>query len=386
MRVGMLVDTFIPQIGGAELHVLELSRALRKMGVDISICTATPGPNLIDGFPVIRVPALTGGSGHRALTSFLTWPLLASFIRKVDILHCHYTYLMSCLGVCISQVFQKPSIVTLHGLGTLDSSVGKSLSRRFYRAVSFRFADKIIATSHEMRIVAERYIDSEKVSVIPNGVDTDFFNPDLEFARKPKDKIVILTMRRLAPKNGVQYLVEASPSIIKEMPQVEFWIAGTGKLESYLKQRVYELDVVNHFCFLGEVLHHQTRNFYASADIVVFPSSAESTSLACLEAMSMKKAIVASALSAYKEMLGNNGRGILVNLFDRDWSDYNAPLTIPQERIKHLADAIIDLVKNESTRKRLGENARGFVRKYFDWTIVAKKTYSIYTAYIRGDS
>jgi glycosyltransferase involved in cell wall biosynthesis len=43
MKIGMLVDTYLPILGGAEVHVLELSRALRRQGYEISVCTAVPG-------------------------------------------------------------------------------------------------------------------------------------------------------------------------------------------------------------------------------------------------------------------------------------------------------------------------------------------------------
>jgi glycosyltransferase involved in cell wall biosynthesis len=223
-----------------------------------------------------------------------------------------------------------------------------------------------------------RFAPAERVVVIPNGVNTRAFAP----SPKPENtdtEMVILTMRRLAPKNGVQYLVEAAPEVLAALPQARFWVAGEGKLESALRKRVKELGLEERFCFLGIVPHDRTPEYYQRADLVVFPSSAESTSLACLEAMCCEKAIVASSLSAYQEMLGTTGeRGILVSLFDREDSDYNAPLTLAPERIHTLAEAMIALAKDAEHCTRLGRAARRFAVERYDWNLIAAQTAHIY--------
>jgi glycosyltransferase involved in cell wall biosynthesis len=226
-----------------------------------------------------------------------------------------------------------------------------------------------------MRSVALKFVPDEKVFIIPNGVDTSTFTPQPKI--DPKE-FVILSMRRLAPKNGVQYLVEASPAVVAALPQANFWVAGEGKLEATIRQRVAELGLEAHFRFIGMVPHAQTASYYQQADVVVFPSSAESTSLACLEAMAMEKAIVASNLTAYQDMLGDGQRGLQVKLFDRVESDYNAPATLSPERTQTLADAILRLANDASLRKELGSQARRFVIEQYDWSHIAAQTVRAY--------
>lgn len=407
MKIGMLVDTYLPVLGGAEVHVLELSRALRAQGDEVSVCTAVPGitpripsplPPLPEGkggkdsdqgrsvagigsneeFPVLRLPMLTGGGWRAVAATPLALPRLIAFIRQVDFVHCHYSFFLAALGTFMGRLAGKRTVVTLHGLGTLDSSVGRSVLWRLYRWISLKLADCVIATSEEMKGVALRFTSAEKIVVIPNGVDSHKFTP----AAKPETtdgEVIILTMRRLAPKNGVQYLVEAAPEVVAAVPGACFWVAGEGKLESHIRMRIAELDLEEHFRFLGIVPHSQTPDIYRQADIAVFPSSAESTSLACLEAMCMEKAIVASSLAAYKELLGASGeRGLLVPLFDREDSDYNAPLNLPSERIHALAQAIIALAGDAALRLRLGRAARSFAAGRYDWNIIAGETRRVY--------
>ena len=426
MKIGMLVDTYLPILGGAEVHVLELSRALRQAGFEIAVCTAVPGARMntptldpspnsgggekdlgfggsfaapktqnnllpsperrggqggeVDEFPVLRLPGLIGGNWRALLGVPAALPRLIAFIRGVDFVHCHYSFMLGALGCGLARLLGKSSAVTLHGLGTLDSSVGRSPLYRLYRYISLKLANTIIATSQEMRTVALRFAPAERIVVIPNGVNTQTFSPAPSSAASPsRDELVILSMRRLAPKNGVQYLVEAAPEVIAALPGARFWVAGEGKLESQLRSRVAELGLERNFRFLGIVPHERTAETYRGADIVVFPSSAESTSLACLEAMCVEKAIVASALSAYKDMLGSHGeRGVLVSLFDRDDSDYNAPPRLPPERIHALAAAIIALGNDPDRRRSLGEAARRFAAAHYDWKQIAAQTVPLY--------
>ncbi len=380
MKVGMLVDTYLPIIGGAEIHVLELSRALNKLGFEISICTAVGAgkEKFEDEFPVTRLPGLVGGNWRALLGLPKALPQLISFIRRVDYVHCHYSFMMAMLGTVLARLMGKRSAVTLHGLGTLDSSVKKSILFRFYRYVSLKNATAIIATSEEMKNVALRFAPEKKIVIIPNGVNTETFTPVEIDEQKPA---IVLTMRRLAPKNGVQYLAEAAPKVIAAIPYIEFWVAGEGKLEAYVRQRVKDLGIEDYFRFIGIVPHGLTASYYQKADVIVFPSSAESTSLACLEAMSCEKGIVASNLSTYQDMLGSGEeRGLLVKLFDRVDSDYNAPLSLPEERITAFANAIIRMAQSPDLRKTMGKRARAYVIENFEWTRIAAETVNVYNA------
>ncbi len=372
LKIGIISDNFLPEIGGGQIHVKNLAVFLRGLNYDVEIFTNTPGNSYFDNIKIFR----NVKKGFKPLRFLRDFYNLYYFIKRRDIIHAHYTFYLSFLSSLICKLIKKPIIITLHGLGTLDSSVNKYFRRRIYRYFSFKFVDAIIATSDEMADVARRFVSEEKIFIIPNGVDTSYFkSEDIQ-----KDgKIRVLSMRRLNPKNGVQYLIEAIPFIIEKFKNLEFLISGKERLEDYLKNRVKELNVEKFVKFIGDISNEKVKDYYRLADIITFPSSAESTSIACLEAMSMKKCIVASALEVFKMMLGNNERGILVKLFDRESSDYDAPLSLPKEKIKLLADAIIYLIENRDLRIKLGENAREYVVNNYDWeNVIIRKVDKIY--------
>lgn len=377
MKVGIVIDTYLPQIGGAEVHVKNLAHFLRE-NLEVRIFTNTPGENEVDGIKVFR----NNHRGIKIIKIFKDIVALSGFVKNSDVVHAHYTFYLSFLSGLLARLFNKPVVVTLHGLGTLDSSVKKSFFRKVFRYFSFKFANAIFATSEEMVEVARRYVPNDKIYLIPNGVDTEYFSP--QSINTTNSKFVVLSARRLNPKNGVQYLIEALPAIIKEIPNTEAQIMCKDKLEQYLRQRVSDLGIEKYVNFIGEIPNNRIRDLYSGADVVVFPSSAESTSIACLEAMSMGKAVVASALGVYQQMLGNNERGLLVKLFDRDSSDYDAPLTLSGDRIDRLSSAIISLAKNEKIKKEIGEKAREHVREIYDWNILINRIQKIYFSLLKN--
>lgn len=370
-KIGLMSDTFLPQIGGAEIHIKNIAHFLKNDGYDVEVFTNTQGEKILNGIKIYR----NNNKGNKIWRLLKDTKNIFLFVKNVDVVHAHYTFYLACLSGVVAKILRKPFVVTLHGLGTLDSSVNKNFRRKIYRYVSFKMADAVVATSGEMADVAKRFTDQKAIFIVSNGVDTEYFKS--KDGHNEQGKIIVLSARRLNPKNGVQYLVEAIPMIAEKFPEIEFWIAGKDKLENYLKERVKDLKMENFVKFIGEIQNDDMLRYYNDADIVVFPSSAESTSIACLEAMSCEKAIVASALSAFKEMLDDD-KGVLVKLFDREDSNYDAPLTLPQERIDLLADAILKLANDKDRRVYLGKKARDFVVINYDWKILTKKVELIY--------
>ncbi|MUV88799.1 glycosyltransferase [Halapricum sp. CBA1109] len=375
MKIGMVSDTFHPKVGGAEIHVKELSKALRNRGHEVSVLTFTDGNDTVEELPVTRLQ-YSPWDPTTGVATLLTNDIgkIAAFIRNHDLIHTHYTFMSSAIVGVLSSILRTPMVTTLHGLGTLDSSVSDSVHKKTFRRLSFLSTQRIISTSEEMASVAERYVPDDIITVIPNAVDTGYFKP--QGHQDSGETLTILSVRRLNPKNGVQYLIDASPTICERVEDVEIIIAGNGgkdEMMEYLKNRVVEHGTEEHISFLGEVPNEQTRDLYDRSDIVVFPSSAESTSIACLEAMSMQCAVVASDISAYRSMLGSGKRGVLVELFDRNTSDYDAPMILPEERIQSLAESIISLYENPERRQNLGREAREYVVTNHDWSIIAEK-------------
>lgn len=371
----LVQESFLPLLGGAELHVLKLGQALQRIGFRVTVLTATPGPSMWDGLPVVRMPFLDHQGRLSPVTRPLGLLLLRHLVRTHTVVHAHYTEMMASIVGELASSMGVPFLITLHGHGTLDSAVLGSPRAERWRRLSFSFANTVIATTPEMRAIAERFVDSSRVIDVTNGVDTRrlSFTP-----RRNRGSLHLLTLRRLVPKNGVQYLIEAMPMILDAVPDATLTVAGTGTLDGYLKERVTVLGLENRVQFVGAYDNDSVGTILRDADIVVFPSSAEGFSLAALEAMAVGRIVVASSLGGFLDMLAE-GRGILVPLFDREVSDYNAPLELDRDRYLSLATSIVGVWHRPDQMDDIAQRAAAWVRAEYSWDIIARSVADAYS-------
>ena len=383
MRIVITADSYLPRLGGQEVGAFRLAKYLRRRGHSVTIVTTEKhsweGPEE-GGHEVIRLPHRFDLIHRRKLVS-----RLGSLFRDAEVVHSRYCYRLAALSAPVARRMGRRFVVSLHGLGLLDNP-GDSLLKRWghrrYRRLSLTLADAVIATSGEFARLAAGYADPSRIHVIPNGVDTDEFDaarPAPEaLRRRYTDDPVVLAVRRLVPKNGIQYLAQAAPSILARCPRARFVIGGWGSQEAELRRLVRDLGVEAHFDFVGAIPNAEVAGYLAAARVVVFPSSMESTSHACLEAMAMGRPVVASRLGGLQELLGEKERGILVDLFDSRGSSYDAPALLPPAAVERLASAILDLLLDPGKAERIGAAGRRHALENFDWNDLADRILEVY--------
>ena len=366
------------------MGAFRLAKYLRKKGNAVRIVTtekhrlsgAEPG-----GFEVLRLPHRFGASDRAALRR-----VLRREFEQADVVHSRYCYRLAAWSGPLARELSRRFVVSLHGLGLLDNPQDGWLRRwshRRYRRISLSLADAVIATSTEFGRLAGRYAEPSRIAVIPNGVDTDEFDParpvPAPLAAKYGSDPVVLAVRRLVPKNGVHYLVQAAPRILRACPQARFVIAGWGSQEADLKDQASHLGIASRFDFAGAVPNRDIHGYLSVAKVVVFPSSMESTSHACLEAMAMGKPVVASRLGGLEELIGGDGsRGVLVDLFDSNESTYVAPPSLTEDASNRLAEGVIALLEEPERAKALGEAGRRYVLEHFDWNVMVERILRVY--------
>lgn len=388
MRILIVSDTYLPLVGGAEVHVAELVRNLRQLGHDVRLFVteerAVPGEVGVTRIKWHR----NFGEVFRGL-----WKLTSEF--KPEVIAAHYSYRLAAIAGVVARLRRIPMTVTLHGMGTLPephAGLKSRLQVNLYRHVSLATATHVIATSQDM-LDAVPWVTS-KTTIISNGADADNFNPAKLLSNPAVDAIrarvgsrpIILTVRRLNPKCGIQYLVEAMPEVVRRHPDVLYLMVGTGRLDDSLRARIKELGLERNIEMVGLVQNPEVPKWMAVSDVVVFPSTAESTSISCIEAMLMAKPVVASAVGGLIELLGRDGvRGCLVKLVDWEHSDYEAPevSAIPKERFSALANAVSDLLDDKMGCQRMGKAAREYALVNCTWKVVTERTVEIYRAAIK---
>ncbi|MFO8231646.1 MAG: glycosyltransferase family 4 protein [Longimonas sp.] len=179
-----------------------------------------------------------------------------------------------------------PFVMHFHGPWALESDTegDRSLRVRLKHALERRVyqrADRFIVLSEAFRtVLVRRYgVDSDRVHVVPGGVDTDRFHAGLPRAARaalgwPTDRPIVLTVRRLAHRMGLFTLLDAADRLRHTHPDVLVCIAGTGPLHDDLQQAIDERGLHDHVRLLGFVPDADLPRAYQAATLSVVPTTA----------------------------------------------------------------------------------------------------------------
>ena len=231
--------------------------------------------------------------------------------------------------------------------------------------------DRIITPSDELaEAVRSLGIPADKITFISNGVDTEKFSPNVppknlrqQYALAPETKIV-LCPRRLEPKNGVRYLIEAVPAILQQCPDTRFFVVGGSYPDqlTLLREKVRELRVQDMIYFIGSVPNAEMPSWYTAADVVVLPSLKEATSIAGLEAMACGKPLVGTNVGGIPYLIDDGVTGLLVE----------------PRNTSGLADALVRVLTDDVIQNKMGNLARKKAVGQFSWLQIAMAVQNLY--------
>ena len=294
---------FPPEVGGLESHVHYLCRGLVERGCGVSIVTSrsrpgVPSYEVMDGIRIWRtwLPARNtiGWSLHGASST----PKLGQVALRADIVHAQA--FQSVLPAYVAKRAAKiPLVSTWH-----TSHFLKRAEHPFWRPIFerlLRWSDHNLAASVEIADVAEGIAPGVSVEALANGVETDVFrkvSPTLPESRRRR----VIVPRRLFHKNGVEFFVKAMP-LIAEQVDVEAVIVGDGPERTRLESLTGELGMTDRVSFLGAHTHAEMPGLLSSAELAVFPSLMEATSVAALESMACELPVAASDVGGLPELI-----------------------------------------------------------------------------------
>jgi len=265
-----------------------------------------------------------------------------------DILHAHY---VSSYGLMGSFLNYHPFIVSVWG-GDIFYFPRKSFLHKYFVKRTLKKADFVLSTSNVMALETSKYTDKE-IFVTPFGVDCEKFKPMPEL--KPKDKIIIGTVKTLEPKYGIEYLIRAFKILSLNHPEIhlELHVAGKGSLEDRLKKLSKELAIEDKVKFLGFIDHSKIPDVLNTFSVYVAVSIEESESfgVAVVEAEACGVPVVVSNIGGLPEVVKDGETGFIV----------------PPKNPQATAEAIERILLDEKFRQRLSINARKFVLEKYDW-------------------
>jgi len=223
-------------------------------------------------------------------------------------------------------------------------SLAKALLMASFHA---SFAMLAISESIKKELVQVYNIRSEKVFVYKMKI-SDIFNPqipnDLRKTLNPSGPVV-LTICRINPQKGLQYLVEAAQAVAKKVPDVRFVVRAYASEEEY-RRRILNLirdrNVQDHFKIIeGFSPYEEIPRYMAASDVFVLPSISEGLPVVILEAMASGLPVIGSKISGIPDVVVDEYNGLLVEPKD----------------VQGLADAIIRVLSDESLRRKLSRGA-----------------------------
>lgn len=305
MKILMHCVYYPPEVGGLESHVHYLCRALGERGHRVDVVTSrsvaeSPRHEIRDGVHVWRTwfPGKTtvGWIAHAAASI----PRALAVARDADILHAQAFSSIPPLQAARA-VRRIPLVATLH-----TSHFLKLAARPIWQTLLGRLVDApdfSLATSREIAEVAEGLAPGTHVEALTNGVETSVFQPGEATLPPPREgRVRIVVPRRLFEKNGVEYFLRALPRVVEQV-DVEAVLVGDGPERSKLERLVGELELGDRVRFLGATSHDAMPGILSSADVAVFPSLVEATSVAALECMSCGVPVAASRVGGLPEIV-----------------------------------------------------------------------------------
>ena len=321
-RLCIVTHTFLPHVGGIERVVYEQSKRLLQRNYEPIVVTnriETPKNYVVDGINVQCYESLNTGFRLGIPYSIPTITSLETFLKAVKsskIVHAHgHPYLTSLIAAKLAKRYSKPFVLTQHNTFIEYDSIFDNIERLNDLAVgkeTLKEADKIIAVSNATKnYVLSLGAKPEKVKVLHNGVDLVRFRPLAgkreEMRRKlgiSQNSTVVLTVRRLVYKNGIDTLIESANIAVKKNTKIIFLVVGKGPDLNNVQMKINQLGIENNFRLTGFVKDEDLPLYYNAADFFVLPSkSGEGLPLVALEAMACGLPVIATNVGGISEIL-----------------------------------------------------------------------------------
>lgn len=356
-------------VGGVGIYTQNLIRGLSMLGVRPTILTPTPefAPIETNITKVFRIPGRC-----RWLLQALAFAKALEPVRdKFDVIH--FTDARNAVFV---PAIGSPLLGTMNDYfytitgwnspeGTKSIYKDWRLRHLYYnilRTVESRCLERyrsILCISKIVRdLLCQRYgIDSQRLIVIPYGIE--YGRVDSE--PLSKEGPMILFAGGNFQRKGLGVLIQASTSILREIPDARFVILGKSRDERIMKKMCYQFNVAKAFQFVGQVNYETLYRYYRTADIFVMPSILEAFGIPHLEAMHCGVPVIASDTPGPDDFLLDGFNSLLSKVRDAD----------------SLACCILRALRDEDLRTTLIRNGL-ITAKQFTVRRMAEQTLAIY--------
>jgi len=383
-KIGIVTKEWPPAVyGGAGVHVVQLTEALRKLS-DVQVDVHCFGGPRTDGSFGYETPA-EFSEANPALQALATDLAIAQNLDGVDVIHSH-TWYANMAGHTASLLHGTPHIVSAHSLEPLrpwkaDQLGGGYQISSWAEKTAYEGAAAIIAVSDGMRAdVLRAYpdVDPAKVVTIRNGVDTSRFVPNHDPSVLSEYGITgryAMFVGRITRQKGLAHLLRAWRDVPADYGLV---LAAGSPDEPGIGNEVAELIAElqqnrKNVWWIKEMLPHEKLTAALThADLFLCPSIYEPLGIVNLEAMGCETAVLASRVGGIPEVVNHGTTGELVDYTEGDIPRFESSIS----------EAITRLMSDQHLLDQYGKAGRQRAISEFGWEAVAATTLALYQSVI----
>lgn len=360
-----LTNSLYPdKVGGIPLHTHQMSKYQADLGHNVTVATSDNGDRDLPttdeqaGYTIKRYR-----EAIRPLDNSIPPKIVSDLwkgIDNYDIVHAHsHLYFATNVSSFISKIKDTPLVITNHGL--FSQTAPQWVQSVFLPVVArptLNASDLIFSYTEKSRqMLRERNI-STPVEIIHNGIDCNYFNPDI----KDKKDNQILFVGRFKQGKGVDYLCDALPEIIATHPDVTVKLAGDGPLRDDFQEQCRDAGIARNLEFLGQVPNDEMPALYNESSVLVSPTLTEAAiPRVIMEAWACETPVVMTDIpEADSETVREAG------------------LVIPTKSADAIVDGVNQLLNDTELREMLGARGRDIVTEKYSWEETVKQTTQSY--------
>ena len=302
-------------------------------------------------------------------------------LEKPDIIHAHSPSLNGIPALRAGRKFGIPVVYEVRALwedaavdhGTFKDGTLKYRASRFIETNLFKRVDAIFTICDGLKgEIISRGISDDKITVIPNCVDTGFFSTceyDEEIAERfnLRGKTVFGFIGSFYNYEGIDLLIDSYLKMLQKRNSISLFLVGDGPEKDILYNKAEKAGLTGHVIFTGKVPHEDIKRYYSVMDVLVYPRKKMRltelvTPLKPLEAMAMGKVVVGSNVGGIRELISHGNDGFLFEAGDTD----------------NLAKLLTWLASDRKDFSEISKSAIETVQSRFKWESSVKKYLPVY--------
>lgn len=315
-KIALVCDWYLPRIGGLELHLYDLARALNERGHEAHIICVIPGPSEDRGIKVHRLPV--------PMLPFLKTvrnPQAASELEQVllrerfDIVHAHNAFSpLAHVAMFLAKRLGIPSVFTEH-------SVLRGAPSAIFRAIDqvvqwTTWPTEFVAVSEFCAEDLRQLTGRNDISVVRNALRISDWVKPRPRPDHPSNELRLTSVMRLTRRKRPIEVIRLIPRLLERLPKdvrLRVTLVGDGNQRKNVEREMRRLGVAEYVDLPGFLPREEIRRVLEQSDVFILPTSKEALSIASLEARCVGVPVVALTHGGVGEVIEHGTHGLLAN-------------------------------------------------------------------------